>query len=383
MTLYQRAELETWTMPFCPQPGTWTLDWEGIVAEYPCVAAMAGCWQDPRWHAEGDVLIHTRRVCEALTAMDAWRNLPATARSIVFAAALFHDVGKPACTRVEEDGSITSKGHSNRGVSLVRQLFYRDGVAPLACRESICALVRHHGVPLGFLNKNPDRAAILASVSARCDWLSLVALADAMGRECAERGELISRVELFQELCAERDCLRTPRTFASPHSRFVFARTDDALAGYEAYDDSRFDVILMSGLPGAGKDEWVRQNCAGMNVISLDELRESMNVAPEDEQGTVVAAAKERAREFARAAQPFVWNATNVSRDLRGGLVRLLAGYKARVRIVYLETPYEELLKRNRTRPKPVPTAVINRLIEKLDVPDLSEAHFVEWICNG
>ena len=64
---------------------------------------------------------------------------------------------------------------------------------------------------------------------------------------------------------------------------------------------------------------------------------------------------------------------------MRAQLVRLFRDYRARVRIVYTETTWEDLLKRNRTRTASVPETVIERLANKLDVPDLTEAHRVEW----
>jgi hypothetical protein len=37
---------------------------------------MRGCAQDAVFHAEGDVWIHTRMVCEAMAALSVWRTLP-------------------------------------------------------------------------------------------------------------------------------------------------------------------------------------------------------------------------------------------------------------------------------------------------------------------
>ena len=78
--------------------------------------------------------------------------------------------------------------------------------------------------------------------------------------------------------------------------------------------------------------------------------------------------------------QPFAWNATNVTRQMRRMLIDFFKSYKARVRIVYVETPWAELVKRNARRSRPVPEAVLNKLAEKLEVPDLSEAQRVEWV---
>jgi predicted kinase len=140
------------------------------------------------------------------------------------------------------------------------------------------------------------------------------------------------------------------------------------------------DVVVVAGLPGAGKTTWRRRHLPDLPVVSLDELRTELRVAPTADQGPVVARAKELARDHLRHRRPFAWDATNVTRHLRDPLVALCAGYGARVRIIYVEAPYDELLRRNRARPNLVPVPVLARLIDRLDVPDPTEAHRVEWV---
>jgi predicted kinase len=106
-------------------------------------------------------------------------------------------------------------------------------------------------------------------------------------------------------------------------------------------------------------------------------------VSPDEPQGAVVQAAKGRARELLRRGKPFVWNATNISRRLRGPLIDLFAGYRARVRIVYLDAPFDTILARNRARPSPVPERAIVRMLEKVELPDATEAHAVDYVCTG
>jgi predicted kinase len=139
----------------------------------------------------------------------------------------------------------------------------------------------------------------------------------------------------------------------------------------------------MSGLPGAGKDHWLRAHWSGRPVVSLDGLRAELGVDPEEPQGGVVRAARERAREHLRRAEPFAWNGTNVSRRTREACVGLLADYGARVRIVYVEAPEERIRAQNRARPSPVPERVIDGLLDRWEVPDLTEAHRVEWVLAG
>src|SRR5207237_10107737 len=96
--------------------------------EYPFVRALASCPQDPIHHAEGDVWVHTRMVCEELIALPAWRALPEAERRLVFAAAVLHDVAKPECTRTGDDGRISARGHSRRGSVMARGILWRMGV---------------------------------------------------------------------------------------------------------------------------------------------------------------------------------------------------------------------------------------------------------------
>jgi predicted kinase len=77
-----------------------------------------------------------------------------------------------------------------------------------------------------------------------------------------------------------------------------------------------------------------------------------------------------------------VWNGTNLSRQIRGGLIELFAAYQARVRIVYLEVPQGIQRSRNRARVMQVPEAVIERMRGRLEVPDVTEAQQVDWLFN-
>jgi predicted kinase len=136
----------------------------------------------------------------------------------------------------------------------------------------------------------------------------------------------------------------------------------------------------MSGLPGAGKDRWIARHAQGLPVVSLDALRHELDVDPEDAQGAIVQVARERAREHLRAGRSFVWNATNLSRAVRGQCVRLAADYGARVRIVYVEAAADVLWSQNRARAHPVPERVIEKLLKRWEVPDATEGHVVEYV---
>src|SRR5262249_27211862 len=241
-------------------------------------------------------------------------------------------------------------GHSRRGAVMARAILWKLGV-PFALREAAVALIRHHLKPF-HLAERPDaeRVALTVSQTARCDWLALLAEADARGRICADSQRLLDNVGLFAEFCREQGCLDQPYEFPSDHSRFVYFQKDGLTPLYHAYDDTRCQVVLMSGLPGSGKNHWIESFRADWPVVSLDQVRLDMDIAPTDDQGVVINEAREQARRLLREGRSFVWNATSPSRVLRNNCVELLGAYKARVRIVYLEVDEATLHEQNRQR---------------------------------
>jgi len=356
------------------------VDWPAVLAACPWLLPLAGTPQDPLHHAEGDVLIHTRMVAEALAELETWRSLPPAERGALFLAALLHDIGKPATTEVAPDGRISSPNHARVGASITRSLLWGDegldGPLAFAERELVVALVRLHGLPLWFLER-PDiaRAVFPASLRAPLSLVATLAEADVRGRICADGDELLGRVELFRDWCTEHRCLENPYPFPSDHSRVRYCRGSQQDPTYHAYDDTWGEVTLLSGLPGAGKDTWLYEQHSRLPVISLDALRGELGVDPADNQGGVVSAAKERARELLRRRQPFIWNATNLTRRLRDPLVDLFLGYGVSVRIVVVDAPLSRVIERNRQRPSPVPEAIIRRLASRAEPPDVTEAH--------
>lgn len=148
------------------------------------------------------------------------------------------------------------------------------------------------------------------------------------------------------------------------------------------FDETETEVVLLSGLPGSGKDHYILTHYPDWPVVSLDGLRRQMGIAPTDRSGTgrVVQAAKEQARVYLRKRQPFVWNATNITRTMRGQLIDLFVTYRARVRLVYVEVPNARRATQNINRKHPVPEPVVSRMLEKWEIPSLWEAHEVIYL---
>ncbi|QIP13964.1 AAA family ATPase [Spirosoma aureum] len=368
----------------------WTLttdkQWSALAARFPEISDMAGVRQDPRHHAEGDVAIHTQMVLASLIAQSDYQALAADDQELLWTAALLHDVEKRSTTVVEPDGSITSRGHARRGERITRKLLYvgeRIVALPFPEREQVCKLVRYHGLPLWIFEK-PDPLKTLLQVSLEVDtqWLTMLARADVQGRICADQADLLYRIDLFEEFCRENKCWGQPRQFVSDTARFHYFSHDEGQPDYEPFTESGSAVVLLSGLPGSGKDTFIARNLADWPVVSLDNYRRKLKISPTDQQGTsrVVQLAKEDAKAMLRSQTSFVWNATNLTRQLRQQLIDLFTTYKARVRLVYLEAPYQQLIRQNRNREYAVPETVLHRMIERLEVPAIWEAHQVDYL---
>lgn len=96
--------------------------------------------------------------------------------------------------------------------------------------------------------------------------------------------------------------------------------------------------------------------------------------------GRTIQLALEEARTHLRAQQTFVWNATNLTRSNRCRLIDLFTTYKARVRVIYIEVPFIRWQAQNRQSPYAVPSAILRKMLRKLEMPSLTEAHQVDYV---
>jgi predicted kinase len=342
--------------------------------------ALHGVPQDPLHHAEGDVATHTRMALEALASLQEFQDLPPERQLTMQLAVALHDVAKPLCTRHTGDGRITAHGHSRRGELMARRILWQAGV-PADQREHVAALIRHHQLPFWALERTDlERIVLRVSLLASNEDLALLATADILGRICGDQSQVLENINLFRGYCAELGVLDKPWDFASDHSRFQYFRTPSRDPRYAAYDDTRCTVTVMSGFPGVGKDTWIAAHRPDSPVVSLDALRTKLKVDPRGDQRPVAAAAYELAREHLRARRDFLWNATNISRQQRDMCAGLAAAYNARVEIVALEAGPDLLRARNASRAERVSPQVVERLLNKWEAPDLTEAHRVERV---
>jgi tRNA nucleotidyltransferase (CCA-adding enzyme) len=152
---------------------------------FPEIKALIDVPQDPEWHPEGDVFVHTKLVVDR--AREMIDDLDYPRQVTIMLAALAHDFGKPATTAFV-DGRLRSRGHEEGGVAPTEEFLDRLNVHTVSgydVREQVIALVREHLKPGEFYKKREEVGdGAFRRLARRCELelLYRVARADSLGR---------------------------------------------------------------------------------------------------------------------------------------------------------------------------------------------------------
>ncbi|MBK8466847.1 MAG: HD domain-containing protein [Chloracidobacterium sp.] len=163
----------------------WLYDLRVVEQIFPEMQALVGVPQEPEWHPEGDVDVHTLMVVdEARKLID---ELDHARKVAVMLGALAHDFGKPPTTEFI-DGKMRSRGHDEAGVEPTLSFLDTLGIFTLGgfdVREQVVQLVRYHLKPGEYYKaKSPvgDGAFRRLARKVEADLLYRVAKADSLGR---------------------------------------------------------------------------------------------------------------------------------------------------------------------------------------------------------
>lgn len=367
----------------CPTHASAGYDWADCCEVFPRLRALETTPQSPRHHAEGNVGIHTRMVLDALLASEHFQSARGERRERLFLAALLHDLCKPETTVIDPvTGDIGQPGHSRRGAVDVRGLLWRAGL-PFALREAVCRLIAVHQVP--FFAFDSRRGESPEFIARRLSWsldlpdLICVARADMQGRLCADQQARLDDIALFEQLAREDGCWDGPRAAASAHTRLMYARGAAVHLDTPLFQRPGSQVTVLCGLPASGKDSWVARHARGLEVVSFDDAKAELGLKHGENDGLAAHRAIDKAKALLRRHEPFVWNATHLSEQMRGKTLDLLYAYDAQVRLVYLEVPCPTLFKRNADRDTTLKQKDLERMLHRWEVPLPWEAHELRY----
>jgi len=169
-----------------PSLGLYCLRDLGVIDQlFPEIKALIDVPQDPEWHPEGDVFVHTRLVIDR--ARELIDDLPYAKQVTVMLSALAHDFGKPATTEFI-DGRLRSRGHEEAGVAPTLSFLDKLNIHTLDgydVRAQVVALVRDHLKPGEYFKKRAEVGdGAFRRLARKCelDLLYRVAKADSLGR---------------------------------------------------------------------------------------------------------------------------------------------------------------------------------------------------------
>lgn len=178
-------------------------EWLG---HFPELAALDGVPQDPEWHPEGDVFVHTCHCVDALASFPEWQSLAPGVRRDVMLAVLGHDFGKPATTiRGQRNGvwRWISPGHEPAGGPLAEQFLIGMG-APTEVAPLVRKLVENHMAHLSWPLPGGPSASLVRRMARRVEpatleQLLLVLRADHLGRPPLVSADSARRIAQLRE----------------------------------------------------------------------------------------------------------------------------------------------------------------------------------------
>jgi tRNA nucleotidyltransferase (CCA-adding enzyme) len=155
----------------------------GILKYFPELKALIGCEQEPEYHPEGDVWIHTLMCLDEMVKLktgDEYKDL------VLFFAILCHDFGKPLCIKVIDD-KITSHKHESLGIEPTIS-FLEKLTNDKKLIADVLPLVKNHLTPFQlYLHNSSDKAVKRLALKVDIEMLCLVCLADCLGRTIEDK----------------------------------------------------------------------------------------------------------------------------------------------------------------------------------------------------
>lgn len=297
--------------------------------------ALIGVKQSPKWHKEGDVWNHTLAVSKEMFKLISDKSwfLTDYDKKVLMIAALCHDLGKATTTyfdKNEQDWKCKNHGYASEQIT--RELIFDQDINT---REEICWLVRWHMSFHYILQKTHSEQfqeiTRLSQGFSTVEKLLILNLADSRGSKSEDNSEdkINERLKSITELAMSNKCYIKP---------------------FECHRKSPdCNMYVMIGLPGSGKDTYIKKFLKDLPCICRDDIREEVTDGQVlgrklmlDGQGekAVTNIVNERIKNCCINKKDFVINQTSLKKKYRLDFKELAFKYaNVNVIYVYVEAP--------------------------------------------
>lgn len=324
-----------------------------------------------RWHKEGNPLKHSLLVAskmhDLITGKLSYMSL--RDKKVLMIAAICHDLGKATTTYYDEkENDWKCKNHGAVGERIVRDLFYDD--SDHWFREEVCWLVRWHMQFHHFGDKSHDESfKMLTTLSqgySTIEKLMWLNAADSYGsKNDVETKDVIDdRVRAIREMADTAGCFNKPYLWYKK----------------QKYD---FTMYMMIGVPGCGKDTYIKKFMPDLESICRDDIREDITdgqilgrklLLDKTREAVVTDIVNTRIKVCCTEKRSFIVNQTNLKRTYRNQLKEVALKYGTpRIVYVYVEPPSINECKERRGHGKW--DAIIDRMWNEFEFPDRSECN--------
>lgn len=139
----------------------------------------------------------------------------------------------------------------------------------------------------------------------------------------------------------------------------------------ENFDESLPRLIMTVGLPGSGKSTWAREYGAYYAIVSSDAIRAELYGDENDQCNPhkVFEVMKQRARDYLKAGQTVIYDATNLSAKKRANFLKTIADIPCVKVARTFVTPFEVCVMRRQKAERKVSREVIERMVKQFEFP--------------
>ena len=182
----------------------------GLLKYFKELEVLINCEQEPEYHPEGDVWIHTLMCLDELAKILEKEKIEDEYKKLyLFYGILCHDFGKPFCTK-EINGKITSYKHESLGIEPTIS-FLEKLTNEKKFIEIVCSLVKNHLIPFQlYLSHSSEKAVKRLSLKVNIEDLCLVCLADCLGRDLEDKCKCYDAINWLNEKAKELEIHNEP-----------------------------------------------------------------------------------------------------------------------------------------------------------------------------